>query len=135
VLADFHLQTDKLETAIFYFDQAREACLLLGHTVLLVESLIGLAACCGKVGAENEGIKILKKALEYAWMRGLEELELRIFDEIGRLHYYLGDLQKARQYHSRHINALHEPLTSALRQLSRQRIAKSEELNLETKYK
>jgi hypothetical protein len=50
------------------------------------------------------------------------------------MHYYLGDLQKARQYHSRHINALNEPHNSALRQLSRQRIIKSEEINLETKY-
>lgn len=51
------------------------------------------------------------------------------------MHYYLGDLQKARQYHSRHINAIHEPSHSALRQLSKQRITKNEEINLETKYK
>lgn len=57
--------------AIFYYNQSREACLLLDHSVLLVESLIGLAQCCGKVGAEGEGIKVLKKALEYAWLKGL----------------------------------------------------------------
>jgi hypothetical protein len=72
-LADFHLHTDKIEQAVFYYDQTREACLLLDHRLLLVESLIGLADCCGKVGVEAEGIKILKKALEYSWLRGLEE--------------------------------------------------------------
>ena len=46
------------------------------------------------------------------------------------MHYHLGDLQKAKQYHSRHINALHESTSSALRQLSNQRVAKAEEINL-----
>lgn len=76
----------------------------------------------------------MKKALEYAWFYGLYDLELRLFDEIGKLHYHLGDLQKAKQYHLRHINALHEPATSALRILSHQRLTKSEEINIEMKY-
>ncbi len=42
------------------------------------------------------------------------------------MYYHLGDLQKAKQYHSRNINALHEPVNSALRQLSNQRVAKAE---------
>ncbi len=46
------------------------------------------------------------------------------------MHYHLGDLQKAKQYHLRHVNALHEPNSSALRQLSSQRVAKAEEINL-----
>ena len=48
-------------------------------------------------------------------MYSLDELELRIYDEIGKLHYHLGDLSRAKQYHSRHVNALHEPPASALR--------------------
>ena len=67
-------------------------------------------------------------------MYSLDELELRIYDEIGKLHYHLGDLSRAKQYHSRHVNALHEPPASALRLLSAQRIAKAEEVNLEVRY-
>jgi hypothetical protein len=37
-----------------------------------------------------EGIRILKKALEYSWIYNLNELELRIYDEIGKLHYHMG---------------------------------------------
>jgi hypothetical protein len=72
LLADFYLHTDRAELAVFYYDQTREACLLLDSSILLVDSLVGLAQCCGKVGCESDGIKILKKALEYSWYRGLE---------------------------------------------------------------
>ena len=129
-----NLLTDKIGRAFFYFDQTREACLLLSHNQLLVQALLGMAECCSRSGAQQDGIKILKKALSYSWMFNLEEPQLRIYDEIGKMHYHLGDLQKAKQYHSRHINALHEPPNSALRQLSNQRVAKAEEINLEMKY-
>ena len=134
LLADLYFFINKISEAVFYYNQLREASLLLNHNVLLVESLIGLAECCCKSGIENDGIRILKKALEYAWFYGLYDLELRLFDEIGKLHYHLGDLQKAKQYHLRHINALHVPATSALRILSHQRLTKSEEINIEMKY-
>ena len=39
--------------------------------MLLVESLMGLSQCCGKAGLEADAIRILKKALEYSWLRGL----------------------------------------------------------------
>ena len=74
LLADFYLITDRVGLAVSYYEQAREACLLLDNAGMLVEALLGLAGCCGKVGLEAEGIRILKKALEYAWLKGLEEL-------------------------------------------------------------
>lgn len=71
LLADFYLITDRVGLAVFYYEQAREACLLLDNTAMLVEALLGLAGCCGKIGQEAEGIRILKKALEYTWLKGL----------------------------------------------------------------
>ena len=65
-----------------------------------------MAECCSRCGIEKEGIKVLKKALEYTWINHLDELELRIYDEIGKLHYHMGELQKAKQYHVRHINSI-----------------------------
>ena len=47
----------------------------------------------------------------------------------------MGELQKAKQYHLRHVNSLSESPYSALRILSAQRIAKAEEINLEIRYK
>lgn len=71
LLADFYRITDRVGLAVSYYEQAREACLLLDNAGMLVEALLGLAGCCGKVGLEAEGIRILKKALEYAWLKGL----------------------------------------------------------------
>ena len=47
----------------------------------------------------------------------------------------MGELDRAKQYHYRHVNALYESSYSALRLLSAQRIAKAEEVNLEIRYK
>ncbi len=71
LLSDFYLHTDKINLALFYYEQTREAALLLDHPPLLIECLLGLAECCRRVGLENDGIKVLKKALEYSWFRGL----------------------------------------------------------------
>ena len=118
--------TDRRNQAVYYFNQCREGCLLLAYPSLLVESLLGIAECCGHSGLEKEGLKALKKGLEYAWLYNLQELELRIYDEIGKMYYILGDIDKARKHHNRHVNAICEPTSSALRQLSFQRTRKTE---------
>jgi len=63
LLADLYFLTDNTSQAFFYYDQSRESCLLLDSPILLVESLMGLAECCGRAGHEDEGIRILKKGL------------------------------------------------------------------------
>lgn len=63
-----------MSEAFFYYNQTREGALLLDNPVFLVESLLGMAECCGRCGIEAEGIKILKKALEYTWFYNLNEL-------------------------------------------------------------
>jgi len=50
LLADLHYLIDQNSQAFFYYDQTREGCLLLESPQLLVESLMGLADCCGKAG-------------------------------------------------------------------------------------
>jgi hypothetical protein len=74
MLADLHFLTDQNSQALFYYDQTREGCLLLESPLLMVEALMGLADCCGKTGLEMEGIRILKKALEYSWLHNLSEM-------------------------------------------------------------
>ena len=58
ILADLHLHTSQFEQAFFYYDQTRYAALLLEHSHLLVEALLGMADCCGRCGREQEGIKV-----------------------------------------------------------------------------
>ena len=48
VLADFYIQCGKVNEALFYYNETRESALLLDQSVLLIESLIGIAKCCSK---------------------------------------------------------------------------------------
>lgn len=43
MLADLYLLTDNISQAFFYYNQAREGSLLTEHSLLLVESLLGMA--------------------------------------------------------------------------------------------
>jgi hypothetical protein len=72
MIADLSILIDKTKEALFYYNEARECCLLMNHMHLLIECLIGMSKCCSKAGLENEGVKILKKALEYAWLGDLK---------------------------------------------------------------
>ena len=58
-----------------------------------------------------------------------------VYDEIGRKYYHMGEIEKAKKYHQRYINSVYEPPNSAHKMLSKQRINKSHQLNLEKKYK
>jgi hypothetical protein len=60
---------------------------------------------------------------------------LSIYDEIGKNYYHLGEIDRAKKYHYMNINSIHENESSALRMLSKQRIKKSEEINIEIRFK
>jgi len=48
-----------------------------------------------------ESLILLKKGLEYAWLAKDKELELEIYDEMGRNYLYLGLISSANYYHNR----------------------------------
>lgn len=47
---------------------------------------------------------ILKKALQWVWAEGFQEKELEIYEEMGILNYYLGNMAKALFYHEKALN-------------------------------
>ena len=53
----------------------------------------------------DEAIIVLKKAVEFCWFYEKEELELKIYDEIGKAYYLKGDLDLAESYHNRYASA------------------------------
>lgn len=70
-LGDLYILIGRTQESLFFYNEARESALLLSQAGLLIESLIGMANCCGKEGLEKEAIVVLKKALEYAWLNDL----------------------------------------------------------------
>lgn len=46
----------------------------------MVECLIKMSHCAIKANLYTEGIRFLKKGLQYIWYFGLESLELKVYD-------------------------------------------------------
>ena len=83
-----------------------------------------MAMCCRKCEFLDESIVILKKAVEFSWYYEKEELELKIYDEMGKVYYLKGDLDLAQSYHNRFTSASVEEYDSPQRFLSNQRVKK-----------
>jgi hypothetical protein len=64
-------------------------------------SMLGMASCCHMIGKLDQCICFQKKALEYSWAAGNEDLEAKIYDLIGKSHFNLMDSERASYYHNR----------------------------------
>jgi hypothetical protein len=70
----------------------------------------------------SESISFLKKGLEYSWMLSKKEIELLLYDEIGKRYYRLGNIDKAKCYHHRYSHGKNEESSSPLKILAMQKI-------------
>lgn len=95
-LAELHYLCDDPEKSMRYFVVAQESAVLLKMYRELVQALLGISKCCDQVNYFCEGIKVLKKALDYAWLNGDQDLELIVYDEIGKKYYRQGNMEKAK---------------------------------------
>ena len=66
-----------------------------------IEVLIRIGECFKAHNDFHNSEKMLRKALEYAWLMNNDHLELLIYDKLGIVHYILGDVEKADYYHKR----------------------------------
>lgn len=73
----------------------------------------------GKLFLELQDLKKAKsnfiKSLQYAWFVSSRKYELTIYDQLGIIAFYEGDIEKAKYYHSRMINSLTEDENSSVR--------------------
>lgn len=69
---------------------------------------MALGECATKLAHYYSAMIIYKKALELAYVYQDHDAELKLYDRIGSMHYYLGDLKKAEYYHLRSLNGLLE---------------------------
>lgn len=121
-LAYFYLLINKANFALFYYNELRICSLLLENYELLVDSLIGCSECCKKMEMFQEALVFLKKGLECAWFYRQGELELKIYDEIGKVYYLIGDIQKALEFHEKFSVSGCVPQNFPQANLSRQRM-------------
>lgn len=60
-----------------------------------------MAECCKIVENYEDAVKLLRKALQYAWEYRLTTKEMKIYDALGKLYYLKGEIKKARYYSER----------------------------------
>ncbi len=64
---------------------------------------------CAKIAKDYDAsIKILKKALQYAWKINDGDKEIMIYDYIGMSYFYMGDIKNAEIYHVRYVEGSSE---------------------------
>lgn len=63
--------------------------------------MLGLNNCLKLAKKYELCLKVLKKALEYAWYLKEEEIESEIYEKIGIINFLLGDMNKSKYYHAK----------------------------------
>jgi len=81
------------------------------------QAFMKMAECCKTVEKYDEAIKLLRKALQYAWEYNLANKELKCYDTLGKLYYIKGNPKKALYYHERCSQGELEPKDSPIREL------------------
>ena len=61
-----------------------------------------MAECCKQVDNYDEAIKLLRKSLQYAWDINLTNLEIKIYNTLGKIYYLQGTIKKAQYYSERY---------------------------------
>ncbi|CAK64390.1 unnamed protein product (macronuclear) [Paramecium tetraurelia] len=112
--------SNQIDLAIHFYNQVRIGSTYGKQTldIYKMRSLVGLASCCMEFQCYESGVKFLKKCLQYAWINNNQEYENIVYQKLGMLYFYLGNIEKATFYHERSINYDYELETSPLRQLS-----------------
>jgi len=77
-----------------------------------------LGSCYIKTKQYELGLLIQKQILVLAWKMNDRKQETIAFDKIGMCYYYLNEIDKAKFFHDKSMNADLEPVDSSLRILA-----------------
>lgn len=81
----------------------------------MINSFLTLSEFCLYIKDITSNIKLLKLALTFTWKFHYENLELEIYDQIGKSYYIFGDLEKSKYYHHRSVEGITEDKFSPYR--------------------
>jgi tetratricopeptide (TPR) repeat protein len=87
--------------------------------------------CCHVVRKYKQAIIWFKKQLELAWFEKDKNGETEAYGNIGREHFYLGDLDKALYYNDRMVRGKVENERSSLKTMSHHVVKNRREAKLD----
>lgn len=121
-IANTYFMFGEIKNAIFANFQLKLFSEITGIIKYKIDCFKNLAKCCKKLGKMNESLIFLKKALQYCWYYKELDQELDIYEEIGIIHFHLGNLDKAQMYHEKSMSNEIEPNDSITRNLCKKNI-------------
>ncbi|CAD8060972.1 unnamed protein product [Paramecium sonneborni] len=114
--ADILLKIKDFNNACYYYNQYRVLNTITKNHAEKAKALIGLANCAQEVKMNREALKLLKKALQYAWLSN--EYELKIYEKLALNYYYLGQSEEQYYFHQRGLLGIFESDDSPIKQFS-----------------
>lgn len=127
MLGDFSRDYSDFLNAIVCYNQLRIAADVLSDPKIKLVALIKLGQIVKHLKMYEDSLHFFKKALEYAWFNKQTEEELKIYDLMGQVYYYMGDIKRSEYYHERSLGLI-EGEQSPIKDLS------SKELEFYMKY-
>merc|ERR1711971_596291 len=99
ILGELSFDFGQIDKASFYFLQYFTSTKFTGNYQKKVKALLKLVKCAFRLKLYNEAMKLLRKALQYAWKCEDTKLELKIYEDMGLAYFYQGELAKSQYYH------------------------------------
>ena len=74
--------------------------------ILQIKAYFRLALLYSNQNEYANGIKCLKRLLEIAWANNYGDWEIKAYEELGRLFYYMGRSESSKNYNDRAARGL-----------------------------
>jgi len=91
-LGDLAYEMNDMPAAVFFYNESKTIYSCTSEHSKKARMLLCLGRCARKCMVLNQGSKLLRKGLEYAWLVNDQDIELEIYDEMGRNYYLEGNI-------------------------------------------
>ena len=104
MISETYLLFGELENSLYTSNCMRILCEHFTNWTDKINALLLMSKSLKRLHQIPQSLLILKKALQWVWAEGYQEKELEIYEEMGILNYYLGNMGKALFYHEKALN-------------------------------
>ncbi|MCK9451004.1 MAG: ATP-binding protein [Bacteroidales bacterium] len=95
---------DNFDSSVFYYSRAIEMAKQHNFNKIYIESIIKLSIVYNQKSAYDHAIELLEEARIKSESLGNEELNSNLYSAFATVYYYLGDVEKMKEYYLRAIN-------------------------------
>lgn len=115
-----------LNNSLKLLQKLKKLCEIYKNSEILLKTLKKIASIYKEIQDFQESKRYLFEYLKQTWISDNHEHELKAYDYLGMIYYYLGDLELAKKLHDRMTQGTTE--TSEFKKKLVERIAKQDRL-------